>query len=90
MFWDNFVHYCTKAGTSPNAVAKELGLSSGSVTAWKNGTTPRSSAVIKIANYFQIEIEDLINGKDNTKEKRSYPIDVLINGFRERLFLGRY
>lgn len=69
MFWDNFVHYCTKAGTSPNAVAKELGLSSGSVTAWKNGTTPRSSAVIKIANYFQIEIEDLINDKGNIKEK---------------------
>ena len=64
MFWDNFVFYCTKAGTSPNAVAKELGFSSGSVTAWKNGTVPRSSAVVKIANYFDINIEDLIQQKE--------------------------
>ena len=64
MFWDNFMFYCTKFGTSPNAVAKELGFSSGSVTAWKNGTVPRSSAVVKIANYFNVNVEDLIQQKE--------------------------
>lgn len=68
MFWDNFLSYCTKKGKSPNAVAKELGFSSGSVTAWKNGTNPRSSAVVKIANYFNVSVEDLTQ-KNGIKEK---------------------
>jgi transcriptional regulator with XRE-family HTH domain len=64
VFWDNFTFYCTKSGTSPNAVGKKLGFSSGSITAWKNGTVPRSSAVVKIANYFGINVEDLIEQKE--------------------------
>lgn len=60
MFWDNFSFYCTKNGTSPNAVAKKLGFSSGSVTAWKNGTNPRPSAVLKIAEYFNVSVDELL------------------------------
>ena len=33
MFWENFVELCSQNETSPNAVAAELGKSSGSVTA---------------------------------------------------------
>lgn len=63
MFWNNFVKLCNERGLKPNPVAKELGLSSGSVTAWKNGVTPRDTALQKIAEYFDITVEELLEEK---------------------------
>lgn len=59
MFWDNFVTLCVKNNTKPNPVAKELNLSSGSVTKWKNGATPNDTTLKKIADYFGVTVEDL-------------------------------
>lgn len=78
MFWDNFIFYCAKNNKAPNAVAKELNLSSGSITAWKNGVKPRLTTLSKIADYFCVTIEDLTNGE---KEKAA-PISG--NGFDEQ------
>ena len=66
MFWNNFIFYCAKNNKAPNTVAKELNLSSGSITAWKNGVKPRLTTLSKIADYFNITIEDLT---DSEKEK---------------------
>ena len=59
MFWDNFVKLCNSVGTNPNAVAKELDISSGSVTGWKKGAKPRDTAVNKIADYFGVTADQL-------------------------------
>ena len=66
MFWNNFIFYCAKNNKAPNTVAKELNLSSGSIMAWKNGVKPRLTTLSKIADYFNITIEDLTDGE---KEK---------------------
>lgn len=66
MFWENFVSLCDKNGTKPNPVAKELGISSGSVTFWKKGKVPHHSTLIKIANYFGVSVDYLLTGQ---KEK---------------------
>jgi transcriptional regulator with XRE-family HTH domain len=66
MFWENFVALCDKNGTKPNPVAKELGISSGSVTFWKKGKVPHHSTLIKIANYFGVSVDYLLTGQ---KEK---------------------
>ena len=63
MFWNNFVKLCNERGLKPNPVAKELGLSSGSVTAWKNGVTPRDTALQKIAEYFGVTVGELLEEK---------------------------
>ena len=60
MFWDSFANLCREGGKTPNAVAKELNISSGSITAWKNGTEPRSGTVKKIADYFGVSVSDLL------------------------------
>lgn len=70
MFWDNFVTLCAQRGTSPNAVAAELKKSSGSVTAWKNGSVPRETTLKKIADYFEISIDQLLYDQ---KEKSPAP-----------------
>ncbi len=67
-FWSNFVKLCNEHGTSPNAIAKELGISSGSVTGWKNGAFPRDGTLIKIAVYFNVSTDYLL-GKTDQKEK---------------------
>ncbi len=62
MFWDNFYKLCINKGTKPNPVAKELGISSATLTKWKNGTLPNLSITIDIAEYFHVTIDELING----------------------------
>lgn len=59
-FWDTFYSMCLGAGKSPNRVAKELGIPSGSVTMWKMGSTPRPETLQKIADYFQVPVGSLI------------------------------
>ena len=49
-FFERYLELCKQAGETPNSVAKIIGASSGSVTAWKNGTEPRYSTIVKIAN----------------------------------------
>lgn len=44
-------------GMSPSAVAAEIGFSTGSAAGWKKGARPRKTAIIKIANYFNVPVE---------------------------------
>lgn len=57
MFWDKFIELCANKGISPNAVAKELSISSGAVTKWKNGAVPQNSKLKLIADYFGVTTE---------------------------------
>lgn len=62
MFWEQYQNLCQQIGKSPNGVAKELGLSSGTVTFWKNGKIPKSDTLQKIADYFNVTVDQLLNG----------------------------
>lgn len=64
MFWDNFVLLCDRAGKSPNAVAAEIGFkSTGTVTGWKDGKIPYERNLKKIADYFGVTVDYLLNGE---------------------------
>ena len=76
MFWERFSDMCVSVGKAPNAVAKELGIPSGSITAWKNGTTPRNSTAKNIADYFGVRVEFLLYGGDPEEEKEKSPTPV--------------
>lgn len=71
MFWSVFVGLCAKREVSPNAVAKALGLSSGSVTLWKNGAVPRSTTIRKIADYFGVSPESFLAEADDPAIKKA-------------------
>lgn len=66
MFWTIFSTLCADKNLSPNAVATELKIPSGSITAWRNGATPRTKSLTKIANYFSVSVDYLLTGE---KEK---------------------
>ncbi len=71
LFFTRFQALCKQNKTSVNAVAREIGASSGSVTAWKHGTEPRAGTVIKIAEYFGVTADYLLGIDGNA------PMDVL-------------
>lgn len=64
-FFARYSELCKSTGETPNSVAKIIGASSGSVTAWKNGAEPRYSTVVKIAEYFNVSVDFLL-GKEKT------------------------
>ena len=66
MFWTIFVKLCALKGLSPNKVAKELHIASGTVSEWKKGRTPQNATLKKIADYFGVSVEYL---KGETDEK---------------------
>lgn len=69
-FFRTYKELCEKVGKSPNAVAKELGISSGSVTAWKQGRTPKYETIEKIATFFSTDIEDFfLSNQPRTDEE---------------------
>ena len=94
MFFERFSALCKERGETPNSVAKLIGASSGSVTAWKKGTDPRNATLAKIADHFEVTTDYLL-GKENkaptfTGERFSNKQNILkIAGrdgsFRERV-----
>lgn len=57
MFYEKFIELCVQRGIAPTKAAIEAGLTAGSVTGWKKGSPPRSSAVQKVASYFDVPVE---------------------------------
>lgn len=76
MFWSVFVDLCAKRGVSPNAVAKELTLSSGSVTSWKGGAIPRPTTIKRIADYFGVSPDLFLEKTDNPGIKKAPGINA--------------
>ena len=67
MFFEKYVELCNDVGRSPNSVAKELGISSGAVTAWKQGRIPYASTLKKIADYFGVSTAYLLVEEEKEK-----------------------
>lgn len=86
MFYENLVKLCAENGTSPTATAKLLGISSGSVTWWKQGKIPHAPTLKKIADYFGVTVEYLL-GKEEKEAKKENP--SVEEEFKIALFGGK-
>lgn len=54
MFWENFYSLCRENNRKPLQVVNQLGIASGSITMWKNGTRPSEKNLRKLAEYFGV------------------------------------
>ena len=64
MFFDQLINLCEEKNTTPTKFVTEiLHLSSSKVTAWKNGSIPKYETLDTIANYFDVSIGTLFDGK---------------------------
>ncbi|MBO5967817.1 MAG: helix-turn-helix domain-containing protein [Clostridia bacterium] len=76
MFWEIFYNLCLKQGMSPNTVAKEIGISSGALTKWKNEKViPRGTTLKKIADYFGVDVDYLLGNEKKPDVFVSYKSD---------------
>lgn len=67
-FWDRFRFLCFEKGTNPTSVAKELHISTGAPTSWKNGAVPFKSTIKKLAEYFGVTADYLVGEIDTTEK----------------------
>lgn len=84
-YFDKFVPLCNSVGKSPSKVALELQCSKSMVSNWKvRGTFPTPANLAKIANYFNISVEELQSEKPApTSEDGLTEKDLrLLNWFR--------
>ena len=63
MFWDVFERECTKMEKYPTTVVQELGFNKSAVTSWRKGALPQIASRKKIADYFGITVEELMDEK---------------------------
>lgn len=68
MFWETFYKICTSKNTSPNAVAKVIGVSSATCTHWKNGAVPNGETLVKLADYLSVSVDYLLGRADAPAE----------------------
>lgn len=60
MFWETFCGLCAKKQVKPGKVAKEIGVSNAAATHWKRGKVPQYRTLLKIAAYFGVSVDRLL------------------------------
>ena len=56
MFYDEYCKLCNAVGKSPSACAEEMGYQRSVITRWKSGAEPRYATLLKIADYFGVDV----------------------------------
>ena len=60
MFWERFCSLCEREKIKPNPFGLKFGVSSGTITNWKQGSLPSAELLIKFAEYFNVSIDYLL------------------------------
>ena len=85
-YWEKYASLCAAKGKSPNKVAEELGVASGTVTAWKNGRNPSARLLRKVADYFAVST-DYLTAKDEAARESDMAayLDTLKNDPEQKM-----
>lgn len=68
VFYDKLCEICREKNISVTNMVKELGLSSGNLSKWKSGGSPRADTLQKIASYLGVTTDTLLKGRLETSE----------------------
>lgn len=74
MFWQRFYDLCIDAGSKPNPVGKKVGISSATITQWKQGAVPAGDNLIKIANELDCSVDYLLGRTENPQSHKCISI----------------
>ena len=64
VFYDRLCAICRQKKIPVTNLVKDLGLSSGNLSKWKNGGQPRAGTLQKIADYFSVSVDTLLTGEE--------------------------
>ena len=65
-FYERFKELSNKMGTTPTTVVKALGIGTGSLSAWKNGSMPSAENIRRLSDFFNVSTDYLLLGKEPT------------------------
>lgn len=68
-FWDRLQRLRNAMGLDNAAVAKAAGVAIGTVSNWRQGRTPDTPAVLKLAQFFGVTVEWLLTGREEPEPK---------------------
>lgn len=63
MFSDNYIRLCKEKGVGVTVASQEIGYSANSGKKWSEGTVPRKTTLLKIAEYFGVTVDELMEGQ---------------------------
>lgn len=90
MFYQRLHKICKENGTTVTRMVKDLGLSSGNLTNWKNGRLPKTEIALKIANYLNVTVHYLM-GEENAPLRFVHggkEVDRAIENVIDKITLG--
>lgn len=79
MFYSRLKQICEENNTTVTALSKELHLSSGNLSKWKNGCVPKSETLTKIAEHLNISVDYLLGYTVETDNEEQELIDFFVN-----------
>ena len=87
MFYERLLALCQENNEKITPVIKKLGLSAGSIARWRNGTVPDGNTICKIAEYFNVSSDYLLEKTDIKKSPSKEDEDqILIEEFTKMFF----
>ena len=80
MYYQNFEELCKQRNIKPNKVSKETGVSTATLTSWKQGKyTPKPDKLKLIADFFNVSLEFLMRNEDVQWNPFEQTIDYTIS-----------
>ena len=77
MFYDIYCDLCQKQGLTPSGAAAKIGFNRASITVWKNsGKAPKQDLLLKIAEYFQVSVDYLLEKETAPAETGRHRVDL--------------
>ena len=81
-FYDIFELLCQKKGITPTGAARDNDISQSVVGMWKKrGSVPKYETLRKLANYFDVTVDDLVTENEHA--------EAIISHFKEKLDDGK-
>lgn len=83
MFYDRFLELCENKGVRPTNACVAIGLSRGLAAKWKATKTekPSADALEKMAAYFEMSIDEILNGEKENASTREGERDLGYDDF---------
>lgn len=60
-FWEKYEKLCLDNGYTPTNAAKEIGVSTGTISGWRHGAKPNKAALKKVSSFFHVNVEYLVS-----------------------------
>ncbi len=66
-FAENLARIQAERGVTNYRIAKEIDVNQTSIVNWKNGTKPHPRNVKRLADYFNVSVDELLSGDKSEK-----------------------